>query len=112
MAHLLPRTGVEARPGFIRSAWRGEESLALAYWFYGVIVGNLIGIAIERLPSNTPTLVVWAAVFGSIPYFVWVNVAIWRCAANSTTIWALLARASVVFVIGRFLWVVGEIATT
>ena len=89
---------------YVRAAWRGEEHLWLAYWIYGVVVGNAIGFGVWLLPEDTNPILDLLIIVAVVAYFIWMNVAIWRCAKNSTAIWSFLARATVVCTIAMGPW--------
>jgi hypothetical protein len=89
---------------YVCAAWRGEEHLWLAYWIYGVVGGNVIGYGFGLLPIDTNPIVGLLVLVAAVAYFIWMNVAIWRCAKNSTVIWSFLARATVVITIAIAPW--------
>jgi hypothetical protein len=87
--------------GVLGAAWAGVEPLWLVFWVYGAVGGNLIGYAFEKITSPWAVLVL---IVPAIAYYVWINVSIWRCAANSSPIWKFLARATVVFTVLMIPW--------
>jgi hypothetical protein len=90
--------------GLFRSAWAGLEPLWLVYWVYGVLGSNILGYGFEKLGEVLPA---YAALLLLVPiaaFYVWLNVAIWRCAANSSPVWCFLARGSVVLTILIIPW--------
>ena len=85
--------------GLFGRAWAGVESLWLVYWVYGFLGGILINYGLGKVAEFLSPYVGLLLFIPLIAYFVWVNVAIWRCAANSHPVWWFLARASVVLTI-------------
>ncbi len=86
--------------------WRGEISLVITYWVFGVCVRGLLSVAVTlMLLRNWPRLVVW----GNGPWAYWAIwsiaviadlyflVAIWRSAGNYTgpRHWRRLAQLAV-----------------
>lgn len=92
--------------GLIRSAWAGLEPLWLVFWVYGVLGGNILGYGLEKLIDVLPWYLVLLLLIPVAAFYVWLNVAIWRCAANSSPVWCFLARGTVVLtapiVLGSF----------
>lgn len=88
-------------PGLFRAAWEGVEPLWLVFWVYGVVVSNVVGYVSEQITSP------WGKFLFGIPtiaYYVWLNVSVWRCAPNSSLIWSLLARGTVVLTVVLIPW--------
>ena len=90
--------------GLLGAAWAGVEPLWLVFWVYGVIGGNLIGYAFEKAEEVLSPYLVLLLLLPSIAYYVWLNVSIWRSAANSSPIWCFLARATVVATVVMIPW--------
>ena len=102
----VPETTVRGRPDADRPAtrnpvarlWRGEFSLPMSYWVWGVLGNRVSGLAVNLVASSTdspgPTLAVGAV---SIVYFVIVTVGIWRSSSRypGRRLWRDLARVSV-----------------
>jgi hypothetical protein len=87
--------------GLLRSAWAGVEPLWLVFWIYGVIGGNVVEYVSEQITS------LWGQALFAVPafaYYVWLNVSVWRCAPNSSAVWCLLARATVVLTVLFIPW--------
>lgn len=61
--------------------WDGKESLAIAYWLYGVLIGNIVIIASFIIVSGVTGSRTLAIIPG-IAYAIWVTIVIWRCAPN------------------------------
>jgi hypothetical protein len=72
--------------------WNGKSPLWVAYWIWGVLVGNILAFL----------LIATLGVFGFLifmPYAIWSTVSIWRCAFNTNWIgWGYIARTLVVIV--------------
>ena len=83
--------------------WRGEETLARAFWEYAILYGTLANViagigTFANIAAGGP---VWIAVltFGlPIPYNLFVVVAVWRSARRyrGAPEWATLARIAVI----------------
>lgn len=73
-------------------AWRGEADLSRVFWIQGVLTSAVLmmlyatTIYLEQRIAEQLLLIV--VVF----YSIWILVSIWRCAAASSTFWAMLAR--------------------
>ena len=89
---------------YVSAAWRGEEHLWLAYWIYGIVVGNVIAFGLDLLPIDSHPILGLVVLPAVVAYFIWMNVAIWRCAKNSTAIWCFLARVSVAITVAIAPW--------
>lgn len=74
-------------------AWHGREPLWKAFWGYGVLASASLALFYvlaareERVIVQQILLVLFAG------YTAWILVAVWRCAANSDTLWRTLARS-------------------
>lgn len=77
-------------------AWRGQEPLWLVFWIYNVVVGFLLNLLLGWLWHLRLPYVALALSIFLLAYAVWILVAIWRCTANSTLLWFLLARLIVI----------------
>ncbi len=69
--------------------WRGEETLARAFWTWAVAVGAIVNVAgtfllYATLRLHAPTFVVVLAYVSPIPYNLFVFVGVWRAAARYT----------------------------
>jgi len=73
-------------------AWRGQMSLSVVFWRYGVLTSlglvalQAAALQLEQMVLRRILLVI------SVAYTMWVLVAIWRCAANADPLWANVAR--------------------
>lgn len=73
-------------------AWRGEMSLAAAFWIYGVFVSaelvmlHAIALYLDQIWVQQVVILVFAL------YTPWILVAIWRCADNAAPFWATMVR--------------------
>ena len=107
-------TSQPPRHGFIRAAWAGEEPLWLVFWLYGAVGGNLFSFIVGRMldsGSPLPLLLGILLTIAGIPFYIWLNVAIWRCAPNSNPVWSALARLTVVATIGVVVWEIAKAFT-
>lgn len=93
--------------GIIGSVWRGEASLAGAYWGWGVVIGSLMTIVALAISvaSESIAAAVGMATFLSF-YCAWTTVGIWRSAVTyrGPRLWAVLARIASVAVMLLFAW--------
>ncbi|MDX5350010.1 MAG: hypothetical protein LPJ95_04790 [Paracoccaceae bacterium] len=73
-------------------AWHGRMALPVVFWGYGVTMSLALailhGTALEagQLAFQQVLILIAAA------YTIWILVAIWRCAPNSSPFWGTLAR--------------------
>jgi hypothetical protein len=73
-------------------AWRGEHSLRVVFWQYGVATGlGLIAFHAVALDLGLRALE-QVLIVVSAGYTAWLLVAIWRCASNAGPVWRDLAR--------------------
>ena len=86
--------GVEHK-GFFSKLINGDFGLAKTYWLYGVVVGIVINIAVNILPSLGVLVLVLAA---TTVYQAVVLIGIWRAANRyqGRTLWAVLAKVATV----------------
>lgn len=85
---------------FVRS-WKGEASLAAAFWLVYFVFGIVIAIIITLifslvLPDFSYTKYHNQIMSIQFPYTLFSAICVWRCARNSIFIWRLLARIVVV----------------
>lgn len=86
-------------------AWKGQASLAAAFWLIHVLFGIILAIVVAIImsffvvdffrPEVYPlyTYLMMAIVF---PYTLFSAICVWRCGKNSSMIWSVLARILVV----------------
>lgn len=89
--------------------WRGELSLPVTFWLFGVVGFALLGIAssfvVERLLASASTQVLRAAAVAvtitGLSYLIAVLVGVWRSASRYTgpRAWPVLARIAVILVL-------------
>lgn len=90
--------------GIFARSWKGEASLAKAFWLvyflFGIIIGLIISILLSFVIPNfsyiTHNNLIMTILF---PYTVFSAICVWRCAKNSSAIWRILARIIVVLAI-------------
>lgn len=102
---------------FILEAWRGNKPLSLV--FFGYYLGFQIAFVVLAVtvlplfpkPSSAFAAATTAIMFSLfvLSYFVWVYVAIWRCAKNSGPVSRIVAR---IFVVMAVVATVGRMAAT
>ncbi len=92
---------------FVR-AWKGKASLAAAFWLVHVVFGIIIAIIISIICSffiaNFFTPDVYSQYSDLVmtiyfPYTLYSAICVWRCAKNSSMVWAVIARILVVLAI-------------
>jgi len=83
--------------------WNGEESLARAFWEYTILYGTLANASVSialfaAVAADAPAWVAVVLYVLTIPYNVFMTVAVWRSAQRyqGPAEWALLARIAVV----------------
>lgn len=94
---------------FVRS-WKGQESLAKAFWLVYALFGIIVGIVIALIFMLTVPNFDYATYNNTImavgfPYTLFSAICVWRCAKNSHIVWNILAKIVVV------LGVIGGIAS-
>lgn len=91
---------------FILRLWLGEVALWKTYWLFGVGGGLVLGLpifggmlALTDVPDDATAAKFLAALGVLLIYVIWVCTGIWRAAGRfeGEKIWAILARATVVF---------------
>lgn len=85
-------------------SWRGEASLAKAFWLVYFLFSIMIGLIIAFILSliiPSFTYVTYNNLIMSIlfPYTVFSAICVWRCAKNALLIWSILARIVVVLAV-------------
>lgn len=94
----------------ITRAWRGQEPLWLVFWIYNIVVGFLLNLFLGWLWHLRLLYAAFALSILLLAYAIWLWVAIWRCAANSTAVWCFLARLIVIISVVWSVWrVVGAL---
>lgn len=82
-------------------SWKGEASLAKAFWLVyvlgiiiiGIIITILISLVIPHLNYLTHNNLVMTILF---PYTLFSSICVWRCAKNSSVFWRILAKIIVI----------------
>lgn len=82
---------------FISKLWRGDFSLPISYWLFGVLGNAVLSIPIGFTAWLNPILA-WTLAAVTIIYGILVNVGIWRSSTKyqGNKIWAVLAKIAVV----------------
>jgi hypothetical protein len=87
----------------IKRLWRGEESLARAFWEYTILYGTLLNLittagTFAALALGFSGGMVLAVHVLPIPYNIFVAVSVWRSAQRyeGPPEWPLLARIAVI----------------
>lgn len=73
-------------------AWRGRMALPVVFWGYGVATSMALAILHATALDGGQLAFQQALILISAAYTVWILVAIWRCAPNSSPFWGMLAR--------------------
>ncbi|MPZ58283.1 MAG: hypothetical protein GEU91_17680 [Rhizobiales bacterium] len=83
--------------------WRGEESLARAFWEYAIVYGTLANAittigTFAAVAADAPAWVALVIFLLPLPYNVFVVVAVWRSAVRyqGPHEWSVLARIAVI----------------
>ena len=95
------------KKNFILKLFRGDISLPITYWVFGVLIGNFFFRAINLIIENnyaeisiseSGLTMVQAFFYFTIGYSVFILIATWRSATNYTknSFWASAAKVSVV----------------
>jgi hypothetical protein len=84
-----------------KRSWKGEASLAAAFWIVyflcslalGIIVGILFSLFVPNF-TNPDVYIHYVYTIKAIisPYVIFSAICVWRCAKNSSMIWNVLAR--------------------
>jgi len=71
------------KENFISRSWLGTEKLWKVFWLYNVLTGLVVDFIFNKLllGNNNQLTALFVALLA--PYFIWVFVALWRCAFNS-----------------------------
>jgi hypothetical protein len=100
------KTGDRAANLLVR-LWRGQVSLVISYWIFGVVGGFIWDVAFATLELRS-SLLRFLFLAGRLGYFVVVYVGVWRAAEHYTgrKEWAFLAKlvvvVSVIFLVRGF----------
>jgi len=87
----------------LKAHWRGEASLASAYWLVGTL-GGWIFIGIDAAVEAFARQFLVVADFALLAFSVFASVSIWRCA--KTTSWAGWGRIAKAVVVLNALFVI------
>jgi len=89
--------------GRIARLWRGEETLARAFWEYAILYGTLANVIVmigmfAAIAAGASAWIIAVLYVLTVPYNVFVVVAVWRSAGRyrGAPEWAMLARIAVV----------------
>ncbi len=98
----------QRRAGYIVRHWRGDLSLGISYWLNGVLLGNVVGLAVLGLNEAIATAsslrliaaVCLSAIVFALIVHVWTIVGVWRSAGKhrargGRAFWAGAARVAV-----------------
>jgi hypothetical protein len=89
-------------------SWKGEASLAAAFWLvyfvFSIIIGFIIAFIFAMMVpnfSNPEIYVQYTPLIKAIlfPYTLFSAICVWRCAKNSWILWNVLARIIIVLAI-------------
>ncbi len=88
----------ERGKAYFLSVWRGQQSLAITFWVWNILVVyvaiDIFGLILAQvltkaLGTEEPYLWYFAAILIGT---VWANVGLWRSAARTGGFWSVLAR--------------------
>ena len=74
-------------------AWHGREPLWKVFWGYGVVASAILALFYVLAVHEERVILQQILLFLFASYTAWILVAVWRCAANSDTLWRTLARS-------------------
>ena len=87
----------------IARLWRGEETLARTFWEYAILYGTLANVIVTigmfaAIAAKAPEWAIAVLYVLTVPYNVFVVVAVWRSAGRyrGAPEWAMLARIAVI----------------
>lgn len=73
-------------------AWRGQMSLAVVFWGYGVATSLVLAILHATALAAGQLAFQQALILLSAAYTVWIVVMIWRSAAQAGSLWGTMAQ--------------------
>lgn len=84
-----------------KQAWKGEASLAKAFWLIYVVIGILLGMLITlviKMSVENFDYIVYNNLIMAIglPYTLYSAISVWRCGKNSWVVWSILSKIVVV----------------
>ena len=80
----------------ILDAWEGQTKLWMVYWIYGVLAGFLLQ-SLYVAVHDTNVVFIAAVLLIYLAWFIWLAVALWRCADNCDWRgWSLIVRGLVI----------------
>ncbi len=90
----------------IAKLWRGDYSLVVTYWVFGVVVGVVLNAALTASARTLPVAVYFAFLAAVLAYSILVWVGIWRAATKyqGDRIWPTLAKCMVVAAVLMLIW--------
>lgn len=77
-------------------AWRGQMSLPVVFWGYGVAMSMALVILDTMALDAGEVIFHQVLILISAAYTIGILVAIWRCAPNASPFWGTLARWTIV----------------
>jgi hypothetical protein len=88
-------------------AWRGQASLFVVFWGYGVLLSTaLIAAFVAALyRSDAVAQQILLPLFGI--YTAWVLVSVWRCAQGARAPWGMMAQLLTIAWAGNAIMVTG-----
>ena len=103
----------ERGKAYFVSVWRGQQSLAVTFWIWNVLVVCVsvyfVGLILAKLladllKTDEPYLWYFAAILIGT---AWVNVGLWRSAARTGGFWSVLVRILVVIALASLIGLIG-----
>lgn len=73
-------------------AWQGQRTLPVVFWGYGVAMSMALAVLHATALDAGQLAFQQVLILVTAAYTVWILVAIWRCAANASPFWGILAR--------------------
>jgi len=97
---------------FVQS-WKGQASLAKAFWLVyvviGLVIGIIVGILVYKMSHASPEYQQNLSRAIMFPYTLFASICVWRCGKNSMMLWNILAKIIVVLGILGGLYSIFEI---
>jgi hypothetical protein len=89
------------------AAWRGDASLFVVFWGYGVLFSSVIAAFFVAALYRGDTVAQQLLIAGFFVYTAFVVVSVWRCAAMARPPWGMVAQLLTIAWAGNTLLVVG-----
>lgn len=85
-------------PNLFVRAWRGEASLAAAFWLvyfvFSIILAILLVVIFKAINPLFMDMNLIKAIM--LPYTIYGAICVWRCGKNSMILWNILSKIAVI----------------